>query len=42
MEIIVKDIFAYNITLDILKDNEGFEPILIEEYHHKSNWHGKM
>jgi hypothetical protein len=35
IEIIVDDIFTYNIALDVLKDNKKLEPILVEECHHR-------
>jgi hypothetical protein len=38
IEIIVDDVFAYNITLEVLKDNEDLELTSIEEYHHRSAW----
>jgi hypothetical protein len=34
----ITNVFAYNITLKVLKDNEDFEPISVEEYYYRSDW----
>jgi hypothetical protein len=38
MEITIDDVFAYNITLEVLKDNEDLEPTLVKECCHRSDW----
>jgi hypothetical protein len=38
METTIDDVFAYNVALKVLKDNEDLEPTLVEECCHRSDW----
>jgi hypothetical protein len=38
METTINDVFTYNITLEVLKDNEDFEPTSVEECCHIIYW----
>ena len=37
-EIDVNDIFAYNVVLNIMKENEDLEPTSVEECKHRNDW----
>jgi hypothetical protein len=38
IETTIDDVFAYNMVLEVLKDNKDLEPTLIEECRYRSDW----